>query len=94
MNMFGSTVNLFREIVFGCAHERLSRPFTLEEQCYMVCLECGSHVPYSPVTMRPLTGREIRRMKAVRAAGLKVIQGEATGGPVLVASRESGSTAA
>ncbi|MFT4113869.1 hypothetical protein [Silvibacterium sp.] len=90
MNAIRNTVNFFSAIVFGCAHERLSRPFSLEDQCYMVCLNCGIHVPYSPVTMRPLTGREIRRMKALKAApGVAV-----PAGPVLLTRGKSNSTAA
>ena len=94
MNALHSIFRFFYEILFGCAHERLSRPFSLEDQCYMVCLECGAHVPYSPVTMRRLSGREIRRMKAVRAAALRVLPASAPAGPVLAARPESGPHAA
>lgn len=94
MNVIRTTFNFFSEICFGCAHDRLSRPFSIEDQCYMVCLECGRHVPYSPTTMRPLTGREIRRMKAVQAAGLKVVPAAMATGPVLVPRGKARSTAA
>ncbi len=48
--------------VFGCKHERMSRPFTIEQQSYMVCLECGRKVFYSMEEMRRLSRSEIRRL--------------------------------
>ncbi len=48
--------------VFGCQHDRLSRPFTIERQSYMVCLECGLKVFYSMDEMRRLSRREVRRL--------------------------------
>jgi len=60
-------------ILLGCRHDRLTRPFTIEQQTYKVCLDCGKHVFYSADTMRPLSGRELRRMTAVRSGELKVV---------------------
>ena len=54
--------------VFGCQHDRLSRPFTIAHQSYMVCLDCGHQVFYSMDEMRRLTRREVRRLR-VTAAG-------------------------
>lgn len=28
--------------VFGCWHSEMSRPFTLDGDCYRACLECGA----------------------------------------------------
>ncbi len=53
--------------VFGCRHDRLTRPFTIQQQSYMVCLECGQKVFYSMDEMRRLSRREIRRMYAAQA---------------------------
>jgi hypothetical protein len=34
--------------VFGCWHREMSRPFTLREHSYRVCLECGAHRQFDP----------------------------------------------
>jgi hypothetical protein len=49
--------------VFGCRHDRLSRPFTIQSQSYMVCLECGRKVFYSMDEMRCLSRGELKRMQ-------------------------------
>lgn len=50
--------------VYGCAHRRTSLPVTLwtglslegcqstQSETYIVCLECGRHIPYDWSTMR------------------------------------------
>ena len=53
--------------VFGCRHDRLSRPFTIQSQSYMVCLECGRKVFYSTEQMRRLSRREVRRLHIAAA---------------------------
>lgn len=58
--------------VFGCHHERLTRPFTIQKQSYMMCLECGQKVFYSMEEMRRLSRREVRRMHAVSAGVLEM----------------------
>ncbi len=63
----------FSEILFGCNHARVTRPFTLEEQTYKVCLDCGKQIYYSAKEMRPLTTWEIRRLKAASAGELRVV---------------------
>ncbi len=49
--------------VFGCQHDHLTRLFTIGKQSYMVCLDCGHKVYYSTDKMRPMTRREVRRMR-------------------------------
>lgn len=80
-------VNFFAEILFGCSHSHLTRPFTLNEETYMVCLDCGKQVYYSAQEMRPLTAGEVRRMKAAHAGEVKVVPIPA-GVPQLVPARE------
>ena len=65
--------NFLYGILLGCRHDRLTRPFTIEQQTYKVCLDCGKHLFYSADTMRPLSGRELRRMHAVQSGELKVV---------------------
>ena len=59
-----SLLGFFYDIVFGCRHWSQTRPFTLEQQTYKVCLDCGKQIYYSPERMTPLSAREVRRMKA------------------------------
>lgn len=68
-----AVVSFFMEILFGCNHSRLTRPFTLGEETYKVCLECGKQIYYSAQEMRPLTLGEVRRMKAAHSGELKVV---------------------
>ncbi len=60
--------------VFGCQHDRLSRPFTIQQQSYMVCLECGRKIFYSMDEMRQLSRREVRRLRLVDANGAPVMR--------------------
>lgn len=93
MSIFRAVFNFFYEILFGCAHERLTRPFTLEAQTYKVCLDCGTQIYYSPVTLRPLSTREVRRMKAVQSSEVKVMPA-APSTPILVPTNRRKTTAA
>jgi hypothetical protein len=68
-----SVLNFFSRIFFGCTHSRVTRPFTIDAETYEVCLDCGKQIYYSAQEMRPLTPWEIRRMKAARAGGVKVV---------------------
>ena len=88
-----SVLNFFSEILFGCAHARVTRPFTLGEETYEVCLDCGKQIYYSAQEMRPLTAWEVRRMKAAQAGGVKVIPIPALG-PQLVPAADRKSKAA
>jgi len=40
-------VDFFAEILFGCSHSRLTRPFTIKNETYEVCLDCGRQIYYS-----------------------------------------------
>lgn len=82
-----AVLSFFSEILFGCSHSRLTRPFTLGEETYEVCLDCGKQIYYSAQEMRPLTAWEIRRMKAAHAGEVKVVAMPASG-PHLVPVRE------
>jgi len=73
MKLLQVTFNFFYEILLGCHHDRLTRPFTIEQQTYEVCLDCGKQIYYSADAMRPLSGREIRRLRTAQAGTLKVV---------------------
>jgi hypothetical protein len=73
MSCLQSVLSFFSEILFGCTHTRVTRPFTLGQETYEVCLDCGKQIYYSATEMRPLTPWEIRRMKAARAGEVKVV---------------------
>jgi hypothetical protein len=49
------------DLLFGCPHRHQSRPFTLNKNCYTVCLDCGHETPYSWREMRPITRADKRR---------------------------------
>lgn len=70
MNWLRSLLGFFYDVFFGCRHTRLTRPFTLEQETYKVCLDCGHKVYYSRERMMPLSAREVRRMKAAHSGGL------------------------
>jgi hypothetical protein len=90
MSVIQVIFNFFYEIFFGCSHNKLTRPFTLESQTYKVCLDCGKQIYYSPITLQPLSVREIRRMKAVEASEVKLMPSA----PAMVRTSESKSNAA
>ena len=73
MSILRAVFNFLYGILLGCRHDRLTRPFTIEQQTYKVCLDCGKRVFYSADTMRPLNGRELRRLQAVYSGALKVV---------------------
>lgn len=89
MSVLRGIFRFFYEILLGCSHSHLTRIFTLQDETYRVCLDCGLHIPYSPVTMRPLTAREVRRMRAARAGELKVMPASVTGTSLQAAERKS-----
>jgi hypothetical protein len=72
--------------VFGCRHDRLSRPFTIQGQSYMVCLECGRKVFYSMDEMRRLSRGELRRMRSAQQTTVAIAPAAAD----KVAAREHG----
>jgi hypothetical protein len=73
VNCARAIANFFSEILFGCSHTQLTRPFTLDAKTYEVCLDCGKQIYYSAQEMRPLTTWEVRRMKAAHAGEMKVV---------------------
>ncbi len=93
MSVLGAIFHFFYEICFGCRHNRVTRPFTLDEQTYMVCLDCGKQIYYSMETMAPLSAREMRRMKATQAGEVRMLPASSAG-PSLVRKRARKSGAA
>jgi hypothetical protein len=89
MSVIRAIFHFFSAIFFGCSHSHLSRIFTLQDETYRVCLECGTHVPYSSITMRPLSGRELRRIRAARAGALKIVPAGIPSGSLRGAERKS-----
>jgi len=55
--------NFFYEILFGCGHGHMTRPFTLQAHSYKVCLDCGRQFPYSLEKMRTLHAWEMARLQ-------------------------------
>ncbi len=86
LNCLQAVLSFFAEILFGCSHSRLTRPFTIEAETYKVCLDCGKQIYYSAQEMRPLNPWEVRRMKAANAGEVKVMPAPAM--PQLVPARE------
>jgi hypothetical protein len=60
-------VTFLIEFLLGaCRHRHQSRPFTLDNQTYKVCLDCGTEIGYSLENMAPLSLRERRELKMVK----------------------------
>jgi hypothetical protein len=78
MNWIQSLLGFFYDVVFGCRHWSQTRPFTLEQQTYKVCLDCGKQIYYSTERMTPLSAREVRRMKAAISGPVTVISSPMT----------------
>ena len=55
------TLTYLFDLLFGCRHTHLSRPFTLEDRSYKICLDCGQERPYSVEAMRLLHPWEIAK---------------------------------
>ena len=68
MIVLSTIYNFALSTFLGCHHRRMTRPFTIENECYMVCLDCGRQRFYSTETMRLLGRRESRRLRAALAA--------------------------
>jgi hypothetical protein len=73
MNWIHAIIDFFCEILFGCRHDKLTRPFTLEKHTYKVCLDCGKQIFYSAERMSPLSAREVRHMRAAESGELNVV---------------------
>lgn len=93
MNILRAVFNFLYEIVLGCSHQHLTRPFTLEKETYKVCLDCGKRIYYSAATMRPLNVRELRRLHTAHAGEVRVMPA-VSGAPTLVPARARKSNAA
>jgi hypothetical protein len=72
MTFIQSLLGFFYDILFGCRHWSQTRPFTLEQRTYKVCLDCGKQIYYSRERMTPLSAREVRRMKTASAGPVTV----------------------
>jgi hypothetical protein len=46
--------SLINFLLGACHHRRQSRPFTLDNRTYKVCLSCGKQFGYSLENMAPL----------------------------------------
>jgi hypothetical protein len=57
---------LINFLLGACRHGHQSRPFTLDNQTYKVCLDCGKEIGYSLESMTPLS-REQRELKIAKA---------------------------
>jgi hypothetical protein len=75
--------------IFGCWHREISRPFTLNEESYRVCLECGAHRQFNlqtwemtgPFYYQPTAAtRELHRQPS---APVSIIKTHAVQRPVL-----------
>jgi hypothetical protein len=73
MRLLCAVFNFFYDIFLGCRHDRLTRIFTVQQETYRVCLDCGTHLAHSPVTLLPLSAREARRLKTARMGELKIM---------------------
>jgi len=95
MNILRAVFNFLYEIILGCSHQHLTRPFTLQNETYKVCLDCGKQIFYSPINMRPLSVMEVRRLHAARAGEVRLMPATAVPvRPTLVPARARKSNAA
>ncbi|HKD13728.1 MAG TPA: hypothetical protein VKE71_04195 [Candidatus Angelobacter sp.] len=60
------------DFLFGCHHRRLSRVFTIENQTYRVCCNCGAKFKYSLASMRIESRLENAFNECSSHAGMKV----------------------
>jgi len=49
--LFTKPIGLIARI-FGCWHQRMSRPFTNKKESYRVCLHCGAHRRFDTTTFK------------------------------------------
>jgi hypothetical protein len=95
MNIIRAVFNFLYEIILGCSHQHLTRPFTIEKQTYEVCLDCGKQIYYSADAMRPLNVREARRIHAAQAGEVRVMPATAAAvRPAMISARARKSNAA
>jgi len=48
---FGNKIGLLGTL-FGCWHRSLSRPFTIGNDSYRACLDCGARKHFDPETLK------------------------------------------
>ena len=94
MDWIHSLLGFIYDVIFGCRHSRQTRPFTLEQQTYKVCLDCGSKIFYSRERMTPLSAREVRRMKTAAQPGILTVVPTSAHATMLVAGSTGNSNAA
>jgi hypothetical protein len=94
MKWIQNLLGFFYDILFGCRHWSQTRPFTLEQQTYKVCLDCGKQIYYSTERMTPLSAREVRRMKAATTAPITVISTSMNAGGFLTRRANKSNAAA
>ena len=94
MKWIQNLLGFFYDILFGCRHWSQTRPFTLEQQTYKVCLDCGKQIYYSTERMTPLSAREVRRMKAATTGPVTVISTSMNSGGFLTRRANKSSAAA
>lgn len=54
-SVFGEKVGLLGKL-FGCGHERISRPFILGKTAYRTCLLCGARKQFNTQTLETFGG--------------------------------------
>ena len=79
MSVVRVVLNFLYEVFLGCSHQHLTRPFTLQKETYMVCLDCGKQIYYSFDTMHTVSARDARRMHAANAGEVRVMPASASG---------------
>lgn len=67
MSIFRAIYEFFCELLLGCGHGHLTRPFTIQAHSYKVCLDCGHQFPYSLEKMRVLRPWEVRKLQHLEA---------------------------
>jgi hypothetical protein len=93
MTIIRAIFNFLYEIILGCSHQHLTRPFTLQKETYKVCLDCGKQIYYSPITMRALNVREVRRLNAARSGEVRVMPATVNGPSLMPASARKSNAA-
>jgi hypothetical protein len=89
MTILLAIFNFLYELVLGCSHQHLTRPFTLQKQTYMVCLDCGKQIYYSAASMRPLTLREVRHLHAAHAGEMRMMPATVSASAAALETRKS-----
>jgi len=93
MSILRTLFSFCYEILLGCSHRHQTRIFTMQQETYRVCLDCGKHILYSSVTMRPLSARDLRRMKTAHAGELKIMPVSVPGSTALQSVERKSSVA-